>query len=166
MVRSALCLLAAVSLLHCCAGSQPALALRGSLGTCTNDQDCDCPSSVCQDGNCVTACQAHTADLAPAELTAFQEIYDTTGGDTWTNKCDRSDPCAYYGHACCGKMSSSDAHASITSLHLDHNNLKGNIPEEIKKLTNLNLLHFHSNENDFAPLGSSGRPTGCIPVFS
>jgi Leucine-rich repeat (LRR) protein len=84
---------------------------------------------------CVTQSQ-----IPAAECEALVSLYNTTGGDSWTentNWLDYSDPCAWFGVTC--------SLGSVSTLALQGNNLTGPLPPEIGSLSNLRFLYLQDN---------------------
>ena len=87
-----------------------------------------------------TTC-ADVTEIPVAECDALVALYDTTGGISWTNKTGwmaTDTPCNWYGIFCSGKH--------VAHINLRSNNVKGSIPSDLEKLTNLTYLDFNNNQ--------------------
>jgi Leucine-rich repeat (LRR) protein len=92
-------------------------------------------------------CRGGSVNLTQAECTAWIAIFDKTGGQQWKYcKDSRLDPCncRYNNPKARGVTCPKDG-ASITSVDLAHNNLRGPLPEELVALTRLNHLALDYN---------------------
>jgi Leucine-rich repeat (LRR) protein len=83
------------------------------------------------------------------ECEALVALYNTTGGDAWTNHDDWltvNRPCLWHGVSC-------DSNYHITQVNLSNNNLVGSIPQAITDLIYLRALNLPNNQL------SGGMPT-------
>ncbi|NIS79504.1 MAG: hypothetical protein GTO14_04685, partial [Anaerolineales bacterium] len=67
-------------------------------------------------------------------------LYQATDGDNWTNASgwlSSDTPCNWYGVTCVA--------GSVTELRLGENGMKGTLPEELAKLSNLKILDLQGN---------------------
>lgn len=87
-----------------------------------------------------------TATTHPDDITALNALYDATDGNNWTNKTGwkSGDPCddGWYGIEC----SLPGENRRVIKLLLTNNNLTGNIPGQIGKLTGLLELYIDRNK--------------------
>lgn len=87
--------------------------------------------------------------IPQAERDALVALYNSTDGDNWKNKTgwlsDIGTECSWFGVMCIKNH--------VYSINLPLNNLKGTIPKELGKLTELFNLKLNNNEL-----------TGSIPV--
>ncbi|PRP79031.1 RHS repeat-associated core domain-containing protein [Planoprotostelium fungivorum] len=90
--------------------------------------------------------------LAESEKNTLLSLYESTGGSSWANQTGwsspNSDPCTWFGVTCNGIP-------SIASLHLNGNNLTGQLPPSLVNLTAMTLLDLRFNALQ-----------GQIPTFS
>ncbi len=95
----------------------------------------------------------HIVNISQSEREALLALYNSTGGDNWTNNTGwksgdlhtdgfalPGSECEWYGIYC-----NSDGD-SITSISLNDNNVIGPIPSELGRLTNLTSLSLRTNQ--------------------
>jgi len=75
-------------------------------------------------------------------MEAFEEIFNVTGGNNWTNKAGWKSP-ASLSEWKGVKVGKSE---QVIELDLNSNNLQGNIPRCLAVLSKLTKLHLGSNE--------------------
>ena len=71
------------------------------------------------------------------ECAALVAIYEATQGPDWTNKTnwlEEIDPCSWFGIRC--------DQGHVTEINLEYNNLNGNLPAELDRLTQLDILNL------------------------
>ena len=85
------------------------------------------------------------ACLPAKEWTALEELYNSTKGETWTNKFGWNFGTRLRGSSVGQWYGVSVEAGSIRSLKLEGNNLKGHLPAELGFLTNLEVLHLGDN---------------------
>jgi hypothetical protein len=87
------------------------------------------------------ACTGSSANLNPDDCSAWQDLYGSTKGSSWT-KCssNRLDPCA------CGGNYVSCTDGRITKLWLGGHNLVGTLPASFSNMTKLTRLVLGENK--------------------
>jgi hypothetical protein len=87
----------------------------------------------------VARCTGQSESLDALQCAAWQDLYDSTGGENWTQHCKRADPCD------CGADYISCS-GGISKIELASNNLQGSIPTSIGRLTYLLELVLSYNK--------------------
>ena len=89
---------------------------------------------------------ADDGPISPSERAALRAIYKATGGEQWTNREGwggaAGTECAWHGVECRPRDNNSQ---TVYSLELSNNNLHGNVPTDILKLTDLERLRLNGN---------------------
>ncbi len=96
---------------------------------------------VSESGISLTYTVTQKAPRDMAEREALIELYESTGGDNWTNKgnwCSEEPIGSWYGVSVDGK-------GHVVEIRLDNNNLVGRIPESIGVFEDLKYLDLSSN---------------------
>ncbi|MBN1850524.1 MAG: fibronectin type III domain-containing protein [Deltaproteobacteria bacterium] len=82
------------------------------------------------------------ADLADGERTALEDLYNSTGGDSWdvnTNWMSGVSECDWHGITCDG-----DGYF-VQRIELESNNLAGSLPASLANFTDLRVLDLSGN---------------------
>ncbi|MBN2549925.1 MAG: hypothetical protein JXB15_12250 [Anaerolineales bacterium] len=80
------------------------------------------------------------AQIPEAECLALLDLFNTTSGDTWTDKTDWNStlqPCDWHGVVCSG--------GHVSGLNLEDNNLDGSLPASLDDLDSLETLALGNN---------------------
>jgi hypothetical protein len=88
-----------------------------------------------------TSC-AEVIDVPQAECEALVDLYNTTGGDNWTNNSgwlQTNEVCSWYGIYC---------DVGLEDIDLDNNNLVGTLNVDFSDITNLMHLDLENNNLD------------------
>jgi len=100
--------------------------------------------SLSHEGNFENFCSNISADCEckSSEFLALQEIYQTMGGENWTNKdgweSESCDPCSWHGVTC-------NERNQVITLNLSNNKLVGELPSALLKLIFLQQIDMSNN---------------------
>jgi hypothetical protein len=84
-------------------------------------------------------CTGTSAGLPAAECSAWLDMYDGTGGPSWTIcSSSRLDPCS------CSYVICTDGH--ITEVGLENNNMEGTVPATLSAMTKMTFLYLNNNK--------------------
>ena len=95
---------------------------------------------ACEPPSCVISGELVRTAASQIECDALAAIYESTGGDAWTNNTGwltPTNPCEWYGVTC--------SDAGVTALGLGLNNLSGPVPAELGQLVELEVLNLNLN---------------------
>lgn len=87
---------------------------------------------------------ADVTEIPRDECDALVNLYDSTGGDTWNIRTGwklAETPCSWYGILC-----SNSTIKNVIAINLGANNLTGQIPSSIEKLTKIEELNLFENK--------------------
>jgi len=96
----------------------------------------------------------NVTEIPVAECTALVSLYDSTGGNTWTNRANwkaTNTPCSWYGVTCTAGL--------VTKLDLKQNQLKGSFPVQLQNLKNLTSIDLSANLLKEDKLDRLAKPT-------
>ena len=99
---------------------------------------------------------AQVTEIPQDEYDALVALYNSTDGDNWTNNSGwltNNTPSSWFGVTCAGWH--------VTILFLVNNQLIGSIPSELSNL--VNLLHLHLNRNQLSGNIPPPFPKQCQP---
>ena len=113
--------------------------------------------------------QQVAAQCDPDDYTALRALYMATDGDNWTDNTGWEvssatppagcDVCSWHGVTC------TNTNGRISTLNLSDNNLVGNIPSEISKLSNLQTLQLSVNHLSGEIPIEIGQLTNLVTIF-
>jgi hypothetical protein len=94
-------------------------------------------------------CDGSSANLPAGQCQAWADLYDSTGGDSWTGLCrTRTDPCSCSGNRWFSGVAESlcnDGNTAIVEVELSNSRLVGTLPESMGAFADLEILSLHTN---------------------
>ena len=93
-------------------------------------------------------CTGNSTKLPADQCAAWQEFYDSTGGDNWTNEgrqCTRNDPCDIHCYQTAALVCNK-ARTTVLLIDLGSSNLVGTIPASVGAWVDLIGFDVHDNQ--------------------